>query len=369
MSEMQITGVTQHHVSYPLEESFAPTWIPDYAQHTHEAEVFEVETDAGITGVTASPSFAGGLEYETPLSLFLAGEDPHDIESIMSKLASIDLVGPRPWHIELALWDIIGKDAGKPVYELLGGSDEPIPAYASTGQMLPAAERIEYVEDRVDEGFEAVKLRITEPADLDIVRDVRDAFPELTLMVDANKGWAVRVMDDEQTWTVKEATAVAKELEEIGGVEWFEEPLPRHNYDGYARLREMTTVPIAGGEFNERAGELHQFLDRDAVDVLQPDAALVTGIKRAVEVAGRAREEGVNFVPHTWTNAIGFAANLHVIAAIDGAWCEFPHDPPWTPDAWGAIVSEPFEATDGLVRPREKPGLGIELDRDVVGGA
>jgi L-alanine-DL-glutamate epimerase-like enolase superfamily enzyme len=129
----------------------------------------------------------------------------------------------------------------------------------------------------------------------------------------------------------------------------------------------MTSAPIAGGEFNDRPSELGEFLDHGAVDVLQPDAALVTGIKRAVEVAGRARDEGVRFVPHTWTNAIGFAANLHVIAAVDGAWCEFPHDSPWTPEAWGAVIEEPFEATDGVVQPRDAPGLGIELDRDVVG--
>lgn len=363
---MQITAVTQHHVSHPLDGAFEPTWIPGYAQHSHEAEVFEVETDAGITGITASPSFAGGLDYETPLALFLQGEDPHDIETITRKLAGIDLVGPRPWHIELALWDIIGKDAGKPVYELLGGSADPIPAYASTGQMLPADERIERIKQRVEEGFEAVKLRITERDELDIVREVREAFPDLTLMVDANKGWAVRVMEDEQTWSVSEAAAIAGELAEIGGIEWFEEPLSRHNYDGYARLREMTDVPIAGGEFNENSSELHQFLDRGAVDVLQPDAALVTGIKRAVEVAGRAREEGVRFVPHTWTNAVGFAANLHVMAAVGSGWCEFPHDEPWTPEAWGAIIDEPFAVSDGMVRPRDRPGLGIDLDRDVI---
>jgi D-galactarolactone cycloisomerase len=359
---MQITAVNQHHVSHPLEDVFYPTWIPDYPQGTHEAEVFEIETDVGITGVTASPSFAGGIEYETPLELFLQGEDPHDVEGILGKLESIDLVGPRPWHIELALWDIIGKDAGKPVYELLGGTADPIRAYASTGAVQSAEERIEYVEKRVEEGFDAVKLRITEQDDIEMVKQVREAFPELTLMVDANKGWSVTVMGDSPTWSTKQALAVARELEDVG-VEWFEEPLPRHDYESYARLREATDVPIAGGEFNSAAHELYQFLDHGALDVLQPDTALVTGIKRATEVAGAAREKGVEFVPHTWTNAIGFAANLHVIAAVDGAWCEFPHEPPWTPEAWSAVIEEPFETEDGEVVPRDEPGLGVELDR------
>lgn len=86
---MEITGVTQHHVSVPLNGAFEPTWIPGYAQHSHEAEVFEIETDAGITGVTASPSFGGGFDYETPLGLFLAGEDPHDVEGILQPDAAL----------------------------------------------------------------------------------------------------------------------------------------------------------------------------------------------------------------------------------------------------------------------------------------
>jgi D-galactarolactone cycloisomerase len=363
---MEITGITQHHVSLPLDDAFEPTWIPGYAQYTSDAEVFEVETDTGITGVAASPSFAGGIEYETPLSLFLQGEDPHNVETILGKLRSIDLIGPRPWHVELALWDIIGKDAGKPVYELLGGSGEPLEAYASTGQLLDAADRIEHVDRLVERGFEAVKLRITERGDLSVVREVREAFPDLTLMVDGNKGWSVRVVETEPQWSVNDAIAIARELHEIGNVAWFEEPLPRHDYEGYARLREATEIPIAGGEFNSGAHELHSFLAHGSLDVLQPDAALATGIKRAVEVAGRAREQGVEFVPHTWTNGIGFAANLHVMAAVGADWCEFPHDPPWTPDAWCGLIAEPFEVEDGRIEPRDRPGLGIELDRSAL---
>ena len=363
---MKITGVNQYHVSVPLDGAFRPTWIPGYPQTSNEAEVFELETDAGITGVTASPSFAGGIEYERPLELFLIGQDTHDIEGILRRIESVESIGPRTRHIELALWDIIGKDAGKPVYELLGGTGDAVRAYASTGQLLEADERIEYVRERVEEGFEGVKLRITERSDLDIVHAVREAFPDLTLMVDANKGWSISVTEETPTWTVAEAIEVARELESVGNVRWLEEPLPRHNYEGYAQLREATDVPIAGGEFNRGATELYQFLDHDALDVLQPDAALATGIRRATELAAAARDQGVEFVPHTWTNAVGFAANLHVMAAVDGPWCEFPHDPPWVPEAWSGLVEETFTATDGEVTPPEEPGLGVTLNRDVL---
>ncbi|WP_290813852.1 mandelate racemase/muconate lactonizing enzyme family protein [Halovivax sp.] len=366
---MQITGVTQHHLSHPLDGAFEPTWIPGYPQGSHEVELFEIETDGGITGLAASPSFAGGLDYADALSVFLAGEDPHDVRGIRRKLDSVNLIGPRPWHLEIALWDLIGKDAGKPIYELLGGTDDPIPVYASTGEVQPADERIAYVEERVAEGVAAVKLRVRTLDDLEIVREVRDAFPDLTLMVDANKGWSVRVMEDEVRWTYKDALAAARELEEIGGVAWLEEPLARHDYAGYARLREATDVPVAGGEFNDGLHHFREFADRDALDVYQPDAALATGILGATEVAGMAREHGAQFVPHTWTNGIGFVANLHVIAAVGAPWVEYPIEPPWTPDARDFLLSETLEHEDGAIAPPDGPGLGVELDEDALAEA
>lgn len=363
---MQITGVTQHHLDHTMESPFHPTWIPGYPQATHEVELFEVETDAGITGVAASPSFAGGLDYEDALSYFLLGEDPHNVEGILDKLESINLIGPRPWHIEHALWDIIGKDAGKPVYELFGAEQTEIPVYASTGEVLDADERIDYVEERVEEGYEAVKLRITDPEHTEIVRAVREAFPELTLMVDANKGWAVRVMEEEQQWSFAEALGVARELEDIGGVAWLEEPLPRHDFEAYARLREKTDVSIAGGEFNNGAWQLRECLTNGSLDILQPDAALATGIKRATETAAMAHQHGVGFVPHTWTNGLGFVANLHVMTAAGSPWCEFSIDPPWTPDVRDFLLTETLDQEDGTITAPDAPGLGVELDRSLL---
>jgi L-alanine-DL-glutamate epimerase-like enolase superfamily enzyme len=368
---MQITGVNQYHLEGAVDGVFYPTWIPGYPQGTHELELFEIETDEGITGYAASPSFAGGLDYESPLSLFLLGEDPHDVEDILRKLETVDLVGPRPWHVEMALWDIIGKDAGKPVHELLGGSRTAVPCYASTGEYQPADERIQYVEERVDDGFEAVKLRVTEVEHIEMVKEVREAFPDLTLMVDANKGWAVRVMEEETTWSFADAVEFCRGLEEVGNVAWLEEPLPRHDYEGYARLRQKVDVPIAGGEFNNGAYHYREFAERDALDVYQPDAALATGIKQATEVAALARQHGAEFVPHTWTNALGFAANLHVVTAVDSPWVEYPMEPPWTPEVWGFMLEDPdvFAHEEGTLAAPEQPGLGVEIDQSVLEAA
>ncbi|MFD1586158.1 mandelate racemase/muconate lactonizing enzyme family protein [Halorientalis brevis] len=363
---MQITGVNQYNLEHQAEGAFEPTWIPEYPQGTHEVALFEIETDAGITGYGAMPSFAGGMDFAEPLSLFLLGEDPHDVEGILGKLESVNLIGPRPWGVEIALWDVIGKDAGKPIYELLGGSASEIPIYASTGEVMPADERIEYVEDRLDEGVEAVKLRVTEVEHLDIVRKVREAFPDLTLMVDANKGWAVRVMDDEVAWSYGDALEFARGLDEIGGVEWLEEPLPRHDYAQYARLRDAVDVPIAGGEFNNGIHHFREFVEHGSLDVLQPDAALATGIKRANEVAAMARQHGLRYVPHTWTNGIGFVANLHVMVANDSPWCEFPMEPPWDPEVRDFLLTETLDHEDGFVTPPDGPGLGVEIEPDLL---
>ncbi|WP_299265575.1 mandelate racemase/muconate lactonizing enzyme family protein [Halorientalis sp.] len=365
---MQITGVDQYHLEHQAEGSFEPTWIPGYPQGTHEVELFAIRTDTGHTGYGAMPSFAGGMDFSDPLSYFLLGEDPHDVEGVLRKLDSINLVGPRPWGVEIAMWDLIGKNAGKPVYELLGGSTSEIPVYASTGELLPAEERIDYVADVTEAGVDAVKLRVTEPDHIDIVRAVRDAYPDLPLMVDANKGWAVRVVEDERQWSFREALEFARGLEDVGGVRWLEEPLPRHDYEQYARLRDAVDVPIAGGEFNDGIHHFREFVKQGSLDVLQPDAALATGIKRADEVAAMARQHGLEYVPHTWTNGVGFVANLHVMAANDSPWCEFPMEPPWTPDVRDFLLEETVDHEDGVVTPPEGPGLGVEIDESLLTG-
>lgn len=183
-----------------------PTWIPGCPEAVHEVDVFAFDTSEGITGYTASPSFAGGFEFEDKLDLLLTGHDPYEVEEFYRKLETTDLLGPRPWHLEVALWDIVGKDVGKPVYKLLGGVDSrgktegAMKAYASTGENVDVERRLDYVEDRVREGFGAVKLRFGRRSvedDLEVARMVRREFPDLKLMVDVNMGWCARVVESE----------------------------------------------------------------------------------------------------------------------------------------------------------------------------
>lgn len=365
---MRITGVTQYHAENALDGAYRPTWIPGYPQATNEAEIIEVETDEGIVGYAASPSFAGGIEYEEQLSLFLVGKDPHDLRSIRRGLETFDLIGPRPWHVEMALWDIIGKDAGKPVYELLGGSDREIRAYASTGEHKDVDDRLAYIEERLNEGFDAVKLRLGREDiedDLRIAHRVREEFPDLTLMADANMGWKARIIEEGRTWTFSEALRAARELDALG-FEWLEEPLDRHDYTGYARLREKTDIAVAGGEFADGVHELREMLRNDALDVVQPDCSIACGLGQAKSIADEAERAGVRYTPHSWTNGLGLVANLHVAAATAARWFEYPYEPPFVPEARDFVLSSPVEHEDGAVSPPGSPGLGVEVKTENI---
>ncbi|MEF8850896.1 MAG: mandelate racemase/muconate lactonizing enzyme family protein [Haloarculaceae archaeon] len=368
---MEITDITQHRLRHELPAPFDPSWVPGGEQTELTTDLFEVHTDEGLTGVTAMPSFPGGLDLEPVFENQLVGEDPHNVERILQFLETVEFLGADAHYMEVALWDIIGKDAGKPVYELLGGDDEPVAAYASTGTLKPAGERLEYVADRVDEGFQAVKLRFGSAdvgTDLEVARAVREAFPDLTLMVDANNGWSMRLAGDVgDTWSLPEAKRVAAELESIGNVAWLEEPLPQHDYRRLRELRESTSVAIAGGESTGGLTPFRDYVDQRSLDVLQPDAIFATGILNGKKVAGMAEAFGLDFAPHTWSNGVGLVANLHLIAATRAEWCEYPYEPPgFVPAERDHMLEEPVVPDDGVLTPPDGPGLGLDLDWDAV---
>ncbi|MDR7548475.1 MAG: enolase C-terminal domain-like protein [Armatimonadota bacterium] len=153
------------------------------------------------------------------------------------------------------------------------------------------------------------------------------------------------------------------------GVVWLEEPLPRFDFDNIARLSAEVDIPLADGEANAGLHEFKVLIERRCYDILQPDATLSEGLFQLRKVAGMAEAYGLQFVPHTWADGIGMAANLHLAASVPNCgYLEFPYDPPnFTMEAFQALLVEPIRVeTDGFVRVPEGPGLGIELDREAV---
>jgi L-alanine-DL-glutamate epimerase-like enolase superfamily enzyme len=189
----------------------------------------------------------------------------------------------------------------------------------------------------------------------------------LELMVDCNQGWRMP-WDSYAPWSLKDAVKVARELERLS-VYWMEEPLHRGDREGMRRLREMVDLRIAGGEMTRELYEFRDLIVEGCLDVLQPDAALVGGITGLRRVAAMAQEHNLVFTPHTWTNGIGVAANVHLTAGVaDAPFIEFPFDPPeWDLDRRDYMIAGGFQVgPDGWIVLGDAPGLGLQLDEDAL---
>jgi L-alanine-DL-glutamate epimerase-like enolase superfamily enzyme len=185
----------------------------------------------------------------------------------------------------------------------------------------------------------------------------------LEILVDCNQGW--RLPWDTQTpWGLKDALAVARELERLN-VYWMEEPLHRADHGGMRRLREATDVRIAAGEMTRQVHELRDLITAGAVDVVQPDAALVGGITGLRRIAILAQEHQLLFTPHTWTNGMGVTANAHLTAGLaDSPFLEYPFDPPeWSLQRRDFLMAEPLRTdTAGWIHLGDAPGMGYAPD-------
>ncbi len=372
---MRITSVISRVVDFPLSAPFHPAWARGRNQPNLLMVLVEVQTDEGISGFSAAHA---GLEAAVAIDRFvkpyLVGQDPTRIERLASIWRDAEILGPPVYCVEICLWDLLGRLAGMPVARLWGGFADRVKAYCSTAELRRPEERVEDVQRFLDEGFRAVKLRFHHPDprdDLKVVEAVRAAVGDrIAIMVDANQAGVEPGLGGHEVWGFRRALEVARELERLGVV-WLEEPLPRYDYDGLARLRDrLERLWIAGGEDNHGLHELRLLIDRGCYDVLQPDALLSEGISALRTVAALADTAGLRFAPHTWGNGIGLLANLHLAASVPNCpYLEFPHDPPsgWTAAARDQMLAEPPRIdAEGYVRVPERPGFGFVLDEEAI---
>lgn len=368
---MKIAHVELWHVDIPVRGGFYPSWIPGFRQTGNRFTLLKLRTASGVEGYSAGPAMgrerAGLGELLGP---YLLGERADDIPSIRQRVREMGYLGWRVGWIEAACWDIVGKARGKPVHALLGGQGGEVTLYASTGQVRTGAERVREVEERLAEGFEAVKLRVhakTLEEDLAQLRETRRGVGSRAVLgVDANQGWRVAVIGDAPLWDEARALGFCKEAGDLG-YEWVEEPLPMDAYDALARLRAQVDVDLAGGELNNQGlPEFGVMLEKGCYDVYQPDAVFTGGIADTWRIIQRVKAAGARYTPHTWTNGIGFAINLQLHAASpfrEGTRLEFPYDPPWTPEVRDGILEEPFLAQRGKLTVPTAPGLGFAINR------
>ena len=318
----------------------------------------QIFTDEGLTGI--SPCGNSKELIEGPLKDMIIGEDPIYMERIWNKLYS-GWCHPASsgWEIralsaiDIALWDLNGKILNQPVYKLLGGDRDRVPAYVGGGYYSEGKsnqdlqkEMIEYI----DMGFKAVKMkvgRISIKDDIKRVKDVRDAIgPDITLMVDAN-----------HAYTSAEAILFGKMVEEFD-IFWYEEPLPSTDYEGGKEVRNALDIPIATGENEYLRWGFKDLINNRAVDIVQADPAICGGYSEWKKIAAISTANNLKLAPHGGGN-IG----AHAVASLpQGLNVEtYPGL-----RAAGAKIMKFFEIDDGDILLPNLSGLGLEIDWDAI---
>ncbi|MBI3923751.1 MAG: mandelate racemase/muconate lactonizing enzyme family protein [Armatimonadetes bacterium] len=333
-----------------------------------------LQTDEGITGYGF-----GGVNpqmFEDRVKPKLVGKDPFAVERHLRD----EVLGPALLHcapVEHALWDIVGKAAGLPIYRLLGADKDRVKAYLTCvwrgkddqSHIEPEDQATQARKYR-DLGWQGIKVRSWRP---DPMEDVRAA----ALIKQATDG-KMEVMIDRTAhhpgavWDWDTAYKVARGLEQAGAT-WLEEPFDRNDFSGLARLAEAVDIPITGGEGERGLLRFAEFLRRGCFDIVQPDAVGSGGLLTIKKVSALAESFGLPCIPHG-SNGFGLLAPLQIIGALPNCeWLEVALvHPPLTPqEMWSPLeqlLKEPplFQVEEGHLLVPDKPGLGVELNEEAV---
>jgi L-alanine-DL-glutamate epimerase-like enolase superfamily enzyme len=358
---MRITCVDPILVAVPYEHG-GPKPMRPLGPWTHmETLLVRVETDGGFTGWGEAFGFAASPLTREAIVRMVAplcvGREFNDVPSFMAelrrKLHAMGRHGPVSFAlagIDIALWDIAGKARGEPVHRLLGGGTrDRIPTYASLLRYGKPDLVARYTEEAVGRGYRAVKLH---EHLVETVAPGREAAgPDIAIMVDTNCAWGP-----------EEAIAMARKLQRYD-LAWLEEPVdPVDDYDALARLRRETHMTIAAGENIGHAAEARAAIGCGALDIFQPSVTKIGGIVAMRHAIAIARQQGVRVMPHSPYFGPGLIATLHIIAAdLPDAMCErFYCELEATP------LGEAIAAPDGYMRVPQGPGLGIDLDENIL---
>ncbi len=370
---MRITDVKTHLLNYKLPTPFESASMRfDRRQHL----LVEVVCDNGLIGW--GECLGPALMNQALVDVYktrLIGKDPLETEKIWLDLyhtyrdqgqRGISITALS--GIDIALWDIKGKFFETSVATLLGGRfRESVKAYATGSFKLDGVDRIASVVEETlgykAQGFHATKMKIgfNKDEDLELIRQVRAAVgPEMKLMIDANHGYQV-----------DEAIVVGKKAAEYG-VDWFEEPVVPEWLDAYREVKLGQPIPVAGGEtWHSRWGMQKPIQDR-LVSIIQPDVCGVGGFTEMRRVVDMAQLVGIRVVPHVWGTAVQIAASLQVMASLPPAPVRIePLEPIFEFDRTEnpfrqAVVQTPIEHVNGVLSIPNKPGLGIEVNRDAL---
>lgn len=357
MTRAAIERVDLQLLSFPLPTPFraAIRTIP-----TVDYVLARVRTAGGLEGV--GYAFAFGRDEAAVLAACarLAGDRALGLDALATdatwdalhrSLALLGATGPAIVGlaaIDIALWDIKAKAAALPLWRLLGAARESIPIYGSGGSLDQSPARLaeEMAGYAASTGCRAVKLKLGHGRDGDHARLAevrREVGPDLRLIVDGN-----------QQWSVGDAIAAARDLAAFG-IWWLEEPVAASDIAGCAAVRAAAAIEIATGETNFTLAETTRLIEARAADILMPNLARLGGITPWLRFAAAAHAAGMPVASHVYPEI-----NVHLMCAVPNAL--ILEHVPW----WPRLSRSSLAIRDGVATPPTAPGLGIELDVDVL---
>jgi D-arabinonate dehydratase len=338
--------------------------VKEGAEHYMDVIVVKITTQDGEIGYGESIAY-GALD---PVSVTIESLKPLILGEEVSPLQLWDKMYKATFRlgrrgttisaisgIDIALWDILGKEFGSPIYSILGAPKKRIKGYITGGYYRrdkDIEKLLEEIKSYIDKGFNTVKIKIGGlPIDEDLkrLRAIRNEF-NINIAVDANN-----------VYDFNTAVKIGRELEKLGII-FFEEPIPTDFPSLSSELARILDLPIAGYETASTLYEFRDIILNHAVDIVQADAAWNGGITEMVRIGNFARALGFPVIPHYSAGGIGFIASLHVALAINSPMMEYHLR--YNPLRDGLVKEIKYE--NGEFIPPEKPGLGISLNEEYL---
>jgi len=375
----------ESHVVHSQDTTSSVQGEPNVGGHSGYFLLVHIRTEQGIDGwgECATGSDYGEGAYvakeiiDRGFAPRLIGKDPREFKKLWDLLyASTENYGRRDIGVlalsgtDTAMVDIAAKEFGIPACTLLGGSfRKEIPLYASLLFDMDdphgtAAKGMKYVENHyagVKYGWGMVPKRpfgknLRE--DEAIVKTIRETLgDEIAIMVDV--GRYVNL-------SASRALLLARKISKYD-IAWLEEPLPRDDVEGYRLLTKGSPLPIAAGEGFRSIQDFKRAIVTHELDLLQPDVSKAGGLSQTKKIVELAHAFNTSWVPHNWSTAINTVATIHLVASTpDGYLMEHKQEPNPLVQKLVKNSSEVFKIQDGQIQVPTGPGLGIEIDEDVV---
>lgn len=352
--------------------SLEPAWNPGGTMpfSVGGGSFIEIRTDQGLTGIGPGidPALLDAVRAQ------LVGKDPFDTEQHAARLRYYAQGVPYRGGacVDIALWDLIGKACGQPLYKLWGGARERVIPYASMIALGTPEERARLAAQLAGEGWKAIKLRLHHPDMKDDIRTVEAVKSatggRMTITVDANQAQSSGNWQPGVLWDYRRALETARELERLG-VYWLEEPLPRYEFAQLAELNRHVSIQLAGGENNRGIHEFRQMCELGVYDLLQPEPLVTGGITELRKIGALAEVYSRRIVPHHAGGSIGTVATLHLTASWPHApFWELLHDPPVGSfeHRFAIFTDPPRLGKDGHFEVPQGPGLGVDINPDFI---